>query len=220
MGNDTKNIYERLFKQEATINKLVLDGSRDPHVVAGVFQSIIDKSATSADGSKKFALLVDLGTIVVPENYEHETALARFATANRGKCYYFNNLLTDANFNHPSRVLKPGDRLQVRAFHQIVSGTTTSEERLAFLRTQGAVFTGAQGAALVFEQKRNQLPKGKWYASFDEMECLPSLENYHRVPDVYASTDGDFSVDLGYFEEVWHQRHAFFCFSDEDLSAA
>ena len=64
--------------------------------------------------------------------------------------------------------MKPGDRFRVRVFKQTVGGTTTSEERLAFLKSQNAVLTGAQGASLVFEEKRDQLPKGYWHTSLDE----------------------------------------------------
>src|SRR3989338_11310344 len=35
------NIFEMLFKQQATVNKLVLDGKRDPEEVSQTFQAII-----------------------------------------------------------------------------------------------------------------------------------------------------------------------------------
>src|SRR3989338_2109497 len=35
------NIFETLFKQQATVNKLVLDGKRDPEEVSQTFQAII-----------------------------------------------------------------------------------------------------------------------------------------------------------------------------------
>ena len=65
----------------------------------------------------KFGLLADLGIIVVPEDYKLVTEFAGM------------------DFSNPTRVLKPGDRLWVRAHKQTVGGMTTSEERLAFLRT-------------------------------------------------------------------------------------
>jgi hypothetical protein len=164
----------------------------------------------------KFALLCDLGVIKVTDDYDHATALKTFGEKNRKKFYYYNEALTDVNFANPTRVLKPGDKLWARAFAQVVGGTTTSIERMDFLRSQNAVFVGAQGASLVFEQKHDQLPKGKWYASFDEKERLwVDAGGDHGVPAVGAHSVGDFDFSLGRFERDWLRGRAFFCFSDE-----
>lgn len=180
--------------------------------------------SASAD-SEKFAQMINSRgepiefTIVVPADYDHGKALARFAKSDKKKCYYFNEALTDKNFSNPSRILKAGDRLRLRAFEQIVPGTTTSDERMKFQRTlPGNIFVGAQGLPFIFD-KRAELPKGKWYSSFDESERLPFLEGYHRVPSVNAYDDGDFFASLGHFGRVWDQNDAFFCFSDESLVA-
>lgn len=168
-----------------------------------------------AEPAEKFALLVDLGIITVPDDYVHDKRLTTFGKQNRKKFYYYNDEITDKNFPNPTRVLKPGDKLRVRAFKQVVGGTTTSEERMAFLATQKAIHTGAQGASLVFDQKRDKLPKGKWYASFDEKDRLwADAGGNHRVPDVYCDSDGDFRFYLGYFENVWNDGRAFLCFCD------
>ncbi len=173
------------------------------------------ESTAPAKPTEKFALLVDLGIITVPDDYVHEKRLTTFGKQNRKKFYYYNDEITDKNFQNPTRVLKPGDKFRVRAFKQVVGGTTTSEERMAFLVTQKAIHTGAQGASLVFEQKRDQLPKGKWYASFDEKERLwADADGNHRVPGVSCDSDGGFRFDLGYFERVWRGVNAFLCFCD------
>ena len=173
-----------------------------------------------AEPTEKFALLAELGIITVPDDYDHETWLARFYGKHQGgkkkSFYYYNDEITDKNFPNPTRVLKPGDKLRVRAFKQVVGGTTTSEERMAFLATQKAIHTGAQGASLVFEQKRDQLPKGKWYASFDEKERLwTDADGHHRVPGVDCVSDGGFWFRLGRFEDVWSGDVAFLCFCEE-----
>lgn len=164
----------------------------------------------------KFGLLADLGIITVPEDYVHDTCLTKFFDKNRKKFYDVNKNITDANFPHPGRILKPGDRLRVRAFKQIVGGTTTSEERMAFLAEQKTdVYTGAQGASLVFEQKRNELPKGFWYASFDEVKNLwKDADGYRRVPLVGASSGEAFRFRLGNLGSVWGGVNAFLGFSD------
>jgi hypothetical protein len=42
MSSGENNIYETLWKQQATVNKLILDGKRDPYGVSRILQSIID----------------------------------------------------------------------------------------------------------------------------------------------------------------------------------
>ena len=218
------NQFERLWKLQATVGKLVLDGKCDPENVANVLQAIVSGSVEPAlknEPAEKFALLVDLGIITVPDDYVHDKRLTTFGKQNRKKFYYYNAEITDKNFPNPTRVLKPGDKLRVRAFKQVVGGTTTSKERMAFLATQKATHTGAQGASLVFEQKRDELPKGKWYASFDEPERLwKDAGGRHRVPFVGAYSDGDFEFDLDYFENVWIDYDAFLCFYYEQSLGA
>jgi len=200
------NVYGRLWKLETKLNMMILDGKRDPQMVADALQKIIGES-------QKFALLAGLGIITVPEDYDHSTRLAEFRHNNYYKFYSYDHTITDANFGNPTRILKPGDKLWVRAFKQIVPGTTTSEERMAFLATQEAIHTGAQGLSLVFEQKRDQLPKGKSYVSFDEPDRLwQDAGGDYGVPSVYCHSDGDFNWSHGVFEVVWDDDSAFLCF--------
>jgi hypothetical protein len=228
------NQFERLWKLQAKVNMLVLDGKRNPERVANIYQSIISGSQHAAyrncldpygndpfafvpqsetNNSEKFALLVDLGIITVPDDYDHATALTTFGKKNRKKFYYYDGEITDPNFPNPTRVLKPGNKLRVCAFKQVVGGTTTSEERMDFLRKEKAIFTGAQGASLVWDQKRDQLPKGKWYASFDERNRLwQDACGGHRVPYMCCHSDGDFGFDLGHFDRFWDDNGVFLCF--------
>lgn len=163
--------------------------------------------------SDKFALFIDLGTITVPDNY---VAVKELASLNRKDFYYFNPDATDKNFSNPSRVLKPGDKLRVRIFKQTVPGSTTSVERMEFLKKQNAVFTGAQGASLVYKQKRTELPKGYVYCSFDEKDCLwEGSDGNHRVPYVGANSGGGFEFDLCDFGSAWRTDDCLVCFCDE-----
>jgi hypothetical protein len=208
MSND----FERLFKLQTMVGKLVLDGKRNPRTVAYALQKIIEEE------QQKFTLLADLGTITVPADYVHATRLATFEKQNRIKFWGYDENITDTNFSNPSRILKAGDKLHVRAYGHAVKDTSTSEERMEFLRMQRAVFVGAQGASLAFEQKRQELPKGKWYASFDEPDRLwVDADGRPRVPGVHAFEDGAFNFNLGYFEEPWDDNYAFLSFSDVPL---
>ena len=146
---------------------------------------------------EKFGLLADLGMIEVPADYQPVTEF-------RGM-----------SFPNPSRVLKPGDRLWVRAHKQTAPGTTTSEERLAFLKSIGSHLVGPQGIEVIYP-KRRQLPDGYWYSSFDEKERLPlDAERHHRVPRVFRDFEYDFHRHLGYFEDPWYDFNAFLSFCDE-----
>jgi hypothetical protein len=172
-----------------------------------------------AEPTEKFDLLADLGIITVPDDYDHAFWLAKFHEKHQGgekKSFYdYDRSISDRNFSNPTRVLKPGDKLHVRAFKQVVVGTTTSEERMAFLATQKAIHTGAQGASLVFDQKRDQLPKGKWYASLDEKDRLcAAADDYYVVPRVHCGSVGGFGFSLVGFGSVSDTSDAFLCFSD------
>ena len=215
MSNGNDGVLARLYKQQAFIGEMITEGTWDPEQVAEHLQKLID----SPPRIEKFALLVDLGIITVPDDYNHATWLAKFYERHQGgekKSFYnYNDEITDKHFPNPTRVLKPGDKLRVRAFKQVVGGMTTSEEHMVFLATQKAIHTGAQGASLVFDQKRDQLPKGKWYASFDEKDRLwADADGGHRVPLVSCYSDGDFEFSLGFFGSVWDDVLAFLCFSE------
>ena len=172
-----------------------------------------------AETTEKFALLVDLGIITVPDDYAHEKRLTTFREQNHKKFFYYDKAITDAKFPNPTRILKPGDKFCVRAFKQVVGGNTTSDERMAFLATQKAIHISAQGMSLVFDQKRDQLPKGKRYASFDEKDRLRTdADGCHWVPSMGCHSDGDFDFNLGYFEDVWNGNGAFLCFCDAEES--
>lgn len=170
-------------------------------------------NTTSLFASEKFGLLVDLGTITVPDDYEHANRLGSFNEKYHDQFYYYNEIVTDQNFQNPSHTLRPGERLWVRAFKQVVSGQTTSEERIAFLESQNAVFVGAQGASLIFERKLNLLPKDYWYASFDKKERLwKDTGGLHRVPVLFIRSGGQCYFRLGFFEKMWHSDRAFLSF--------
>lgn len=164
---------------------------------------------------EKFALYMDLGIVTVPDDYDHASRLKTFRKQNRRKFYRYSDDITDKNFQNPTRVLKPGDKLRVRVFNQVVGVTSTSEERMAFLATQKAVHTGAQGASLVFEQKRDQLSQSKWYASFDEPDRLwEDAVGDLWLPILRYYGDGDLGFELGAFENFWILGIVFFCFCD------
>lgn len=151
--------------------------------------------------AEKFGLLADLGILTMPADYVH---VAEFA---------------GGSFPNPTRVLKPGDQLWVRAHKQTAPGTTTSEERMEFLAKLQSYHVGTQGIVMVEgDKKRHQLPKGYWYASFDEKERLwLDAGGRHRVPEVDRDSRGRFRRSLGSFGRVWDGRGALLSFCDPAL---
>ncbi len=176
---------------------------------------------------KRFVLLFNLGIIEVPQDYEHTVQLTRFRKRHyrgeeEGPFHLYSDDITDEHFSNPSRVLKPGDRLRVCVFQldKHRSATFTSKGAMAFLARQGmAIYLGAQGASLVFEQKHDQLPKDRWFASFDKkgrlwttkggmkIHCLVPCLRIHQI-------EGEGSFFCGCFDRKWHQSVAFLGFSE------
>lgn len=157
-------------------------------------------------------------TIVVPEGYDHATQLDSFRQAHGAEFAFYNEAITDGNFAKATTQLVPGRKMQIKVF-QITHGVS-SEDCLQFLEIQKAILTGAQGASLVFEQAKEKLPKGRWHVSFDKKATLWYADGYHRVPDVYAHSHGDFSFVLGYFENDWRSDYCLLCFCDLPAEAA
>lgn len=166
---------------------------------------------TSPDTRFGFVKTLD---IVVPDGYVHETRLASFADAHRRKFYYYNDNLTDENFSRATNQLKPGQRFKVDVFQ--IKETVTSEDCMEFLRIQKAILTSAQGVSLVFEQKRDELPKGRWHVSFDEKDALwQDAAGRRRVPVIDARPVGGFGFDLGRFEVPWDDDCCLLSFRDD-----
>ncbi|OGZ65555.1 MAG: hypothetical protein A3C50_02785 [Candidatus Staskawiczbacteria bacterium RIFCSPHIGHO2_02_FULL_43_16] len=195
-------------------------GNKKAKAMMAVLQ-IADAPALVEASVQKFEVFKNLGILTVPGDYVHATRLAEFykrhQSGKKKSFYFYNEDIKDENFPNPSRIVKPGDKLRVDVCRQIVGGDTASEERMAFLANQGGVLLGAQGASLVFddEKMRADLPKGKWYSSFDQPERLwQDAHRYHRVPYVHAYSNGDFNFDLGNFEKPWDDDDCFLLFRD------
>lgn len=165
-----------------------------------------------------FTMFIDLGIVTVPDDYNHKTQLSSFKAKYQNEKVEsfspYNSLITDESFSAPSCILRSGDMLHVQVFRQVgVDETTSSEERMEFLSSRHAVYTGAQGASLVWEQKRARLPRGLWYLSMDREDCLPrDDEGFRRVPGISVDHGGNFGFNLGYWVDTWVINSTFLLF--------
>ncbi len=166
------------------------------------------------DSSQGFVLIADLGTITVPSGYSHRSRLAEFRMASGARIGYWNGGITDGNFPNPTRILMPGDRLSVRLFEQIIDRSDAARIS-AFLASQRAVHTGAQGASMVLEQKHDLLPMRMWCQSFDEGDRLWEDDDHsRRMPRISRQPDRLYLFDAACSEGHSSLGIAFLCFSE------
>lgn len=139
---------------------------------------------TSASERFKFITAFEL---TVPENYDHTTYLDNFRKTHEkefeGRFWSFEANLSDKNFSGVTIKFVPGQKFVVKMFEIQTKNPksshfgATSKECLAFLGQQNAILVGAQGLAMVYEQKKDELPKGRGivgevFISYDKKKAL------------------------------------------------
>jgi len=161
----------------------------------------------------RFSLLSSL-QFTVPKDYNHPTQLASFAKENRKKFYFYNDNITDRNFAKVTNKLVPGKTYEAKIFK--ITKRVTSEDCLAFRKkTQKAIFVGAQGISVVWQQAKEQFPKGKWTVSFDEKDAFWQDANGRRgVPRVGRNIGDGWFFDLGRFEGDLDDGDCLLCLFD------
>ena len=205
-------LHEALLK----LDKAGFDADLMQKIATSKGNKIAKAMFVAAGGNQideRFELLSQKLTIVVSAEYNHDTQLAKFAKQHRASCSYFNEALTDANFANVSDKLVAGRTYKVKQF--LIKETVSSDDCLTLLRSQKALFVGAQGKSLVFDQNRNELVKGRAYVSFDKEANLPVVVGDRRVPYFHALSVGGFEVGLGRFALPWFGGRVLLCFCDE-----
>ena len=140
--------------------------------------------------TSNFTLLKDLGIIETPKDYVHKECLNLFMKKNQKKFNFFDNRITDEKFPNPTKILKPGEKFYVQAFRSVKFGTTSCSECITFINIQKAVYLGARGISLVFEQKRNLLEIGYSYHSLEENKEILSSDSYAKLPCLCYYSNG------------------------------
>lgn len=158
--------------------------------------------------------LVNTFEIVVPEGYNHSKRLHSFGKEHREAFYYYNDNITDSNYAKVTTKLEPGRKLKVKVFQ--IKETVTPLDCMAKLRSEKAILVGAQGASLVWEQKKEELPDNRWSVSFDEKDALwKDPDGDHGVPYIGRYSYGVFGFRLACFEGDWDVSGCLLCFCDE-----
>ena len=178
----------------------------DPKRVIAGLQRLNESEAST---NPRFELLMEF-KVTVPTDYDHGTQLS---TLKKKEFYYFNDEITDWNFRKATQKLVPGKTYKAKLFS--IRKTVNSDDCLGLYKAVGAILTGAQGLSLVYQLKKDVLPKGKYTVSFDEKDALWRVsDGYHRVPDGYAYSGGAFEFLLGDFESDWDSDYVVLCLCD------
>ena len=185
----------------------------NPHQLNLHLQNAIE-GKFSTDIDPRFEFLGE-SSLTVPEGHKPKEQLKIFKEKYGKNFSYYNDDITDQNFPNPTHELIPGKTYKVKKFGIKKGKSISSEDGLALLKSQNAYLVGAQGASVVYQLKRDELPKGKFYISFDEKDALlADTGGRHRVPRVRHNGDGDFGFDLGYFGLDCHEDFVVLCLCD------
>jgi len=161
--------------------------------------------------------LMDIFRFTVPSDYDHSIQLTNFSNKNRKKFYFYNDAITDKNFAKATNQLIPGHTYEAKVFGIKSGKVVSSPDCLAFLKAQKAILVGAQGISVVWQQAKDNFPKGKRMVSFDEKDVLwQGSVGDHGVPYVLRYSDGDWGFDLGSFELDWGVDSRLLCLRDVD----
>ena len=154
---------------------------------------------------KRFEFVKDF-KITVPADYNHATQLKTFAERYKKRLYYYEEDITDANFSRATNKLIPGRVYKVKIFR--IKQMVESQDILNFIASQKGILVGAQGASLVYQLAKDQLPIGtgdNWYLSLDKRDALFIDSSGVRVPNLIISSANHYipSPDYVSFDLVW-----------------
>lgn len=172
--------------------------------------AVIGRFDTSID--PRFELIGEF-SMTIPEDYKPKEQLTDFAKKYKKFFRYSNDDISDKNFPNPTHELIPGKTYKVKKFG--IRKRVISEDIMNLLKSQNAYLTGAQGASMTYQLKKDELLKGKFYVFFDEKDkLLAEFYGDHRVPYLDHDADGSFGYRLGSFGRNWGEDGVVLCFCD------
>jgi hypothetical protein len=183
--------------------------SKDNGIAKSMIAAIIEKQA---EDNPRFELIKEF-KMRVPSTYDHASQLDTFCEAHIGEFFHYDSDITDAHFMCASRKLIPGKTYIVKIFD--LKEMMSSLECLAFLALYNAVLAGAQGIALVYQEKKDELPVGKMTISLDEEDALwTDPDGHRRVPRMYHLFGDRYMFGLNHFEDSWGGNCCLLCLCD------
>ncbi len=214
-------------KQENRIIDLIRDGLRKLDLSKEGAQEIISNGGTLqlelgkilqklAIADDRFGPAIKEFELTVPTDYSHTKQIDTFGekTKKLKTTYFYNDAFTSANFAKATNTLEASKTYKVKIFP--INASVTSEDCMAFLRKQNAIFVGGQGLTLAHELKADEFPVGKYTVSFDEKDSLwTDADGNLWVPGVRRYSGGDWGFGLGCFEGGWVSGLCLLCFCDK-----
>ncbi len=168
MSSGTSNAekFERLWKVQTTVNKLIADGSRTPADLMLVLQRIIDAPLIAK---------YDFGTLVVPHTFRSDEWSSCFSKDE----WNLDEPENVKKYPQHMKMLQPRKRFHVLGYTRIAH--CGCEVVIDHLKRMGAVLLGAPGLALFVNENRESI-KGHLgvIVSLDDEETLPRLDVYRR----------------------------------------
>ncbi len=157
-------------------------------------------------------LLNKKGAFTVPIDYDHDTQIDVFGVRTRKlqSTHYYDKELTSKNFAKTTNRLEPGKTYAIKMFP--VLEIVQSEDCLAFLRENNAIFAGAQGLTALQDDQPDVFPTGRYGISFGKKDA----DGDRWVPSVRRDSDGDWWFRLGYLRNCWGSDYVLVCFCELD----
>lgn len=153
----------RLWKIQASLNDLVLEGKRDPKEVADVLQGIVFYNFR----------LVHTFHVSVPSDYEQKLYLCRFIQGHLQEVQ-----VNDSMFWSEDPGFIRGQNFEVRIYS--IPGHAPLTLCARFMEQQNAKFLGAHGVVLAASRHR-QLPEG---LSMSLWTAAPNKDEYFRASTI------------------------------------
>lgn len=217
-GKEVKNPFERVYKLQTQVGRLVMEKKRDPSKVAEVLQWILSGTGPATfTMDHEFEEFFNFGVIRVPFDYYPSTWLKGFRRAHGPELASMADEINDGRHGDPNYIMTPGECLRVRVFRQVAQDDTSYEERMQFLNWQDAVFPGAHGIALVLEKiildgALPTLPENYSYTSYDLKVHLPKWRGKRQLPCV-VNLNNKLQFTESELERGRGPSSAFFCFT-------
>lgn len=150
----------------------------------------------------RFLHYKSVGILVVQRDYESEHWLEQVHTFPCKKNMITEDISTK-NFPQPGYVIAPHERLRVEIF--VATMRTTSEERIAFLKSIDSLMVGVRGLALALHQNQTKFPPGfRYYQAYgDHTEYVADLrvDRQRLKPEFLLSRcsgDSGFHKDIAF----------------------